>query len=84
MEDVLRVIPLGGLGEVGKNMTVYGLEVADRDVGLAEPRADERPGIRAAVVGHRGPDLLAERDVADRVERERADDERARGTEDAG
>ena len=25
MSDALRIIPLGGLGEVGKNMTVYEL-----------------------------------------------------------
>jgi ribonuclease J len=43
---VLRVIPLGGLGEVGKNMTVY--EIADElivvDAGLAFPR-DEHLGV---------------------------------------
>jgi len=44
--DVLRVIPLGGLGEVGKNMTVY--ELGDErivvDAGMAFPR-DEHLGV---------------------------------------
>src|SRR5207342_3034398 len=46
MSDVLRVIPLGGLGEVGKNMTVYELgdEVIVVDAGLAFPR-DEHLGV---------------------------------------
>jgi len=46
MNDVLRVIPLGGLGEVGKNMTVYetGGETIVIDAGLAFPR-DEHLGV---------------------------------------
>jgi len=44
--DVLRVIPLGGLGEVGKNMTVY--EAGDErivvDAGMSFPR-DEHLGV---------------------------------------
>jgi ribonuclease J len=41
-----RIIPLGGLGEVGKNMTVYeaGSEVIVVDAGLAFPR-DEHLGV---------------------------------------
>ena len=46
MTDTLRIIPLGGLGEVGKNMTVF--EIADQivvvDAGLAFPR-DEHLGV---------------------------------------
>jgi ribonuclease J len=46
MNDVLRIVPLGGLGEVGKNMTVY--ETADEtivvDAGIAFPR-DEHLGV---------------------------------------
>src|SRR6059058_2919171 len=44
--DVLRVIPLGGLGEVGKNMMVYeaGDEVIVVDAGMAFPR-DEHLGV---------------------------------------
>ena len=46
MTDSLRIIPLGGLGEVGKNMTVF--EVGDErivvDAGLAFPR-DEHFGV---------------------------------------
>ena len=46
MTDTLRIIPLGGLGEVGKNMTVY--EYRDEtiiiDAGLAFPR-DEHLGV---------------------------------------
>jgi ribonuclease J len=46
MSDVLRVIPLGGLGEVGKNMTVYEIagEVIVVDAGMAFPR-DEHLGV---------------------------------------
>jgi ribonuclease J len=46
MSDVLRVIPLGGLGEVGKNMTVYELggELIIVDAGMAFPR-DEHLGV---------------------------------------
>ena len=46
MSDVLRVIALGGLGEVGKNMTVYeiGGECIVVDAGMAFPR-DEHLGV---------------------------------------
>ena len=45
-EPALRIIPLGGLGEVGKNMTVYesGGDVVVVDAGLAFPR-DEQLGV---------------------------------------
>jgi ribonuclease J len=44
--DPVRIIPLGGLGEVGKNMTVYEYrgEVVVVDAGLAFPR-DEHLGV---------------------------------------
>ncbi len=46
VSDVLRIVPLGGLGEVGKNMTLY--EIAGErilvDAGLAFPR-DEHLGV---------------------------------------
>jgi len=44
--DTLRVIPLGGVGEVGKNMTVYeyGDDIVVVDAGLAFPR-DEHLGV---------------------------------------
>ncbi|HXG75603.1 MAG TPA: ribonuclease J [Gaiellaceae bacterium] len=44
--DALRIIPLGGLGEVGKNMTVYetGGDVLVVDAGIAFPR-DEHLGV---------------------------------------
>ncbi len=46
MRDSLRIIPLGGLGEVGKNMTVYEAagEIMVVDAGLAFPR-DEHLGV---------------------------------------
>jgi ribonuclease J len=46
MSDALRIIPLGGLGEVGKNMTVYETagEIMVVDAGLAFPR-DEHLGV---------------------------------------
>jgi ribonuclease J len=45
-DQTLRIIPLGGLGEVGKNMTVYeiGGETIVVDAGLAFPR-DEHLGV---------------------------------------
>jgi ribonuclease J len=44
--SVMRITPLGGLGEVGKNMTVYevGDEIVVVDAGLAFPR-DEHLGV---------------------------------------
>ncbi|HEY7708351.1 MAG TPA: ribonuclease J [Gaiellaceae bacterium] len=46
MADTLRIIPLGGLGEVGKNMMVYELgdDLVVVDAGLAFPR-DEHLGV---------------------------------------
>ena len=46
MSDTLRIIPLGGLGEVGKNMTLYELggERILVDAGLSFPR-DEHLGV---------------------------------------
>jgi ribonuclease J len=46
LSESLRIIPLGGLGEVGKNMTVYelGEERIVVDAGLAFPR-DEHLGV---------------------------------------
>jgi ribonuclease J len=46
VNGILRIIPLGGLGEVGKNMTVYeyGDDVIVVDAGLAFPR-DEHLGV---------------------------------------
>ncbi len=43
----LRVIPLGGLNEVGKNMTVieYGEDILIVDCGIGFPDEDEMPGI---------------------------------------
>jgi ribonuclease J len=45
-DSVLRIVPLGGLGEVGKNMTVYETagEAVVVDAGLAFPR-DEHLGV---------------------------------------
>ena len=44
--SVMKIIPLGGLGEVGKNLTVYELdgEIVVVDAGLAFPR-DEHLGV---------------------------------------
>ena len=46
MAEALRIVPLGGLGEVGKNMTVFelGEERIVIDAGLAFPR-DEHFGV---------------------------------------
>jgi ribonuclease J len=59
----LRIIPLGGLGEVGKNMTVFelGEEIIVVDAGLAFPR-DEHLGVDLVL-----PDFGYLQDRADRV-----------------
>lgn len=45
-KDTLRVIPVGGLGEIGRNMTVYELngKLLIVDVGVLFPEADQ-PGV---------------------------------------
>ena len=62
-EQTLRIIPLGGLGEVGKNMTVFETDesIVVLDAGLAFPR-DEHLGVDLIL-----PDMSYLRDNADRV-----------------
>ena len=64
MSGTLRVLPLGGLGEIGKNMTV--VEIDDRilvvDVGLRFPTA-EMMGIDLVL-----PDFSYLRDRVDDIE----------------
>ena len=59
----LRITPLGGLGEVGKNLMVYELEgeIVVVDAGLAFPR-DEHLGVDLVL-----PDISYLRDRADRI-----------------
>jgi len=61
--SVLRITPLGGLGEVGKNLTVYELddEIVVVDAGLAFPR-DEHLGVDLVL-----PDFSYLRDRAAKV-----------------
>jgi ribonuclease J len=62
-DETLRIIPLGGLGEVGKNMTVFEAdgEIVVVDAGLAFPR-DEHLGVDLIL-----PDMGYLRDNAERV-----------------
>ena len=48
-QQKLNIIPLGGLGEIGKNMTVfkYGDDIIVVDAGLAFP---ERMGMKTILV----------------------------------
>jgi ribonuclease J len=59
----LRITPLGGLGEVGKNLMVYEFEgeIVVVDAGLAFPR-DEHLGVDLVL-----PDISYLRDRADRI-----------------
>ena len=50
MSDTLRIIPLGGLGEVGKNMTVY--ELGDEQSDMALPPLDALAEEHDAVAIH--------------------------------
>jgi ribonuclease J len=61
--EPLRIVPLGGLGEVGKNLMAYELgdEIVVVDAGLAFPR-DEHLGVDLVL-----PDFSYLRDRADRV-----------------
>src|SRR4051794_22840738 len=63
MTDTCRIVALGGLGEVGKNMTVYECrdEIIVVDAGLAFPR-DEHLGVDLVL-----PDFSYLRDRADAI-----------------
>ena len=63
MNDAVRIIPLGGLGEVGKNMTVFeaGDDILVVDAGLAFPR-DEHLGVDLVL-----PDFTYLRERRDRI-----------------
>jgi ribonuclease J len=63
MADTCRIVALGGLGEVGKNMTVYECEgaIVVVDAGLAFPR-DEHLGVDLVL-----PDYGYLRERADRI-----------------
>jgi ribonuclease J len=63
MADTCRIVALGGLGEVGKNMTVYECEgsIVVVDAGLAFPR-DEHLGVDLVL-----PDFSYLRDRADAI-----------------
>jgi ribonuclease J len=64
MADTCRIVALGGLGEVGKNMTVYECDgsIVVVDAGLAFPR-DEHLGVDLVL-----PDFAYLRDRADAIE----------------
>ena len=64
MSDTCRIIALGGLGEVGKNMTAYECEgsIVVVDAGLAFPR-DEHLGVDLVL-----PDFGYLRDRADSIQ----------------
>ena len=65
MADTCRIVALGGLGEVGKNMTVYECDgaIVVVDAGLAFPR-DEHLGVDLVL-----PDFGYLRDALSRAER---------------
>lgn len=62
-KNKLLIIPLGGLGEIGKNMTVfqYGEDIVILDAGLAFPE-DDMPGIDLVI-----PDMTYLLDNRDKV-----------------
>ena len=63
MQHKLRIIPLGGVGEIGKNMTVieYQNDILIIDCGLIFPD-EEMPGIDVVI-----PDMTYLEQHADRI-----------------
>lgn len=51
MANKLKIIPLGGVGEIGKNMTVfeYGNDIVVVDCGLIFPDEEDMPGIDVVI-----------------------------------
>ena len=64
MAKKLRIAFLGGLGEIGKNMTVfeYGDDMIVVDAGLTFPDFEETPGVEAVI-----PDFSYLKDNAQRI-----------------
>ncbi|MBO7358981.1 MAG: ribonuclease J, partial [Clostridia bacterium] len=62
-QDVLKVIPLGGLGEIGKNMTAFecGEDIIVVDMGSMFPK-DDMPGVDLVI-----PDITYLKQNASRV-----------------
>jgi ribonuclease J len=56
MADTCRIVALGGLGEVGKNLTVYECDgsIVVVDAGLAFPR-DEHLGVDSLYLRENAP-----------------------------
>ena len=63
MANKLKIIPLGGVGEIGKNMTLleYNNDIIVIDCGLIFPDEDMMPGIDIVI-----PDMTYLRENADR------------------
>ena len=63
-EGALRIVPLGGIGEIGRNMTVleYGGRLLVIDCGVLFPE-DNQPGVDLIL-----PDFDSIRDRLDKVE----------------
>ena len=71
--ETLRVIPLGGIGEIGRNMTVmqYNQDIVIVDVGVLFPE-ENKPGVDLALVDSTNAEVPGfvpqEKDIAPVIE----------------